>query len=802
MKATHMSTLLSGAQFSHHRDLFALLPRRPRLIPELIFIPENATRVAVYGAHQPRILTCAQGMSALAAFLDRLDGSSELEKVLADDALLSRDNALGMLSLLFRYGFLEEGEGLDADDQRPLASYCGRFVDNTRLYANRTAALKSARSRRLALVCPDDVQPLLRQALEAVVASIDIFSEPQQLASHRWDDALIIFDGSADDTSRQACVDALHHAGVRYFSCVTGADCTLVGPLTLPGISASYQCARAQCEQPSPASDRHEVAFRAVYAAHELAQLLLGLSSESYLNKVVVHSHLAEGGYTLAYKIARLPGTALSGLNNSRYLQPDSAAFTAWLHHTGTRLPPRDWLPPRSHQMHFTLDNLNRHASRPVRLHGQQHLQLPDSPLAERCLSPWQQPYAATQPLTLGNLGWLLRHATGYQTIDDGSLRRIAPSGGQLISCDLFVIVRQPLPGLPCGVWFYLGEDHQLVSVEGIDRQQLERLLQQPEEPVSLIVSANLNRVRGKYNDFSYNIVNLDAGVVNQYCALSASAAGWALREEHQIDLQWLAALLFFNEQDNPHIICQVLHLQGLQEAVTQRMVPCYETASSLVAVSHRPRPDTAFPSPTAAPAAHALLMSFSRGEKFTPLLLRRRAEYEYAQTPLQETLLDALVAISHTSLAQSRSRGMPALSMEPWLLLPEASGELAAGIYQCSGAERQHWRRRDTGFGREHLVDCINQLAFHKAGALLVWVADLEKTLQDYGAAGYRMQLQNAAASAMQCWLTALDCGLTGTLAGGLIEEGLVRHAAADGYREAPLFCLVLANPLPGEAD
>jgi hypothetical protein len=97
-------------------------------------------------------------------------------------------------------------------------------------------------------------------------------------------------------------------------------------------------------------------------------------------------------------------------------------------------------------------------------------------------------------------------------------------------------------------------------------------------------------------------------------------------------------------------------------------------------------------------------------------------------------------------------------------------------------------------------LADCINQLAFHKAGALLMWVADLEKTLHDHGAAGYRMQLQNAAASAMQCWLAALDCGLTGTLAGGVIEEGLIRHAGADGYREAPLFCLVLASPPPAE--
>ena len=802
MKATHMSTLLSGAQFSHHRDLYALLPKRPKLIPELIFIPENATRVAVYGAHQPRILTCAQGMSALAAFLDRLDGDSELESVLADDALLSRDNALGMLSLLFRYGFLEEGEGLDGDDQSPLASYCGRFVDNTRLHANRTSALKSARNRRLALVCPDDVQGLLREALTAVVGSIDIVTAPQQLSSQRWDDALVIFDGSAADSTRQACADALHHAGVRYFSCFTGADSTLVGPLTLPGISASYQCAHAQCERPSPARDRHEVAFRAVYAAHELAQLLLGLSSESYLNKVVVHSHLAEGGYTLAYKVARIPGTALSGLNDARYLPPESAVFTAWLHHTGTRLPPRDWLPPRSHQMHFTLDNLNRHASRPVRLHGQQHLELPDSTLALRCASPWLQQPAETQPLTLANLGWLLRHATGYQTTEDGTLRRIAPSGGQLISCDLFVVVRQPLPGLPCGVWSYLGEEHQLVKIDGVDRPQLERLLQQPEEPVSIIVSANLNRVRGKYNDFSYNIVNLDAGVVNQYCALSASAAGWALREDHQIDLQWLAALLFFSEQDNPHIVCQVLHLHGLQELATPLPTPRYETASSLVAVSHRPRPEVTRAARHDIPAAYGLLAPYSRGEAFSTLLMRRRAQYEYADTPVPERLLEALVAVSHTSLAQSRSRGMPSLAMEPWLLLPEASGELAAGIYQCRAGGRQHWQKRDSGFAREHVRDCINQLAFHKAGALLVWVANLEQTLHDYGAAGYRMQLQNAAASAMQCWLTALDAGLTGTLAGGLIEEGLVRHAVADGYHEAPLFCLVLANPLPGEAD
>ncbi|MEX5716471.1 hypothetical protein IC615_24875 [Serratia ureilytica] len=85
----------------------------------------------------------------------------------------------------------------------------------------------------------------------------------------------------------------------------------------------------------------------------------------------------------------------------------------------------------------------------------------------------------------------------------------------------MFVVVRRPLPEISCGAWFYLGEKHQLVRIDGIDCQQLEHLLQHPEEPISLIISGNLNRVRGKYNDFSYNIVNLDAGVVNQYCALS-----------------------------------------------------------------------------------------------------------------------------------------------------------------------------------------------------------------------------------------------------------------------------------------
>ncbi|CAI2128810.1 MULTISPECIES: nitroreductase family protein [Serratia] len=798
MKATHMSTVLSGAQFSHHNDLYALLPKRPKLIPELIFIPESDTRVAVYGAYQPRILTCVQGINTLAVFLERLDGVNVLESVLTDDATMSRENALGMLSLLFRYGFLEEGEGLDDGAPSHLASYCGRFVDNTRLHANRTAALQSARRRRLALVCPEDVSSLLQHALAPMAASIDVLTERPTSSALPWDDALIIFDGSESDVFRQACADGLHQAGVRYLSCIIGADRTLVGPYTLPNISASYQCARTQCEQPSPANDRQEVAFRAVYAAHELGQILLGLSSESYLNKVVSHSHRGEGEYTLAYKVARIPGTALSGLGHAAYLPPGEEAFTAWQHHIGTRLPPQGLLPPRSHQMHFTLDNLNRHASRPVRLHGQQHINLPDSALAERCPPPWRMSAMPSQPLTLANLGWLLRHATGYQKGEDGTLRRIAPSGGQLLSCDMFVVVRRPLPEISCGAWFYLGEKHQLVRIDGIDCQQLEHLLQHPEEPISLIISGNLNRVRGKYNDFSYNIVNLDAGVVNQYCALSARAAGWTLREDHGVDLQWLASLLFFTQQDNPHILCQVLHVQAPPSQGEPCPAPLYETASSLVAVSHRPRPAAAPASPT--PAALSSLATVHRDEPLSALLERRRATYDYADSPFPETWLNTLIAVAHAGLEQSRLRGMPALPMEPWILLPEASGELAAGIYQCSQADRRYWRKRDSGFGRAHLADCINQLAFHKAGALLMWVADLEKTLHDHGAAGYRMQLQNAAASAMQCWLAALDCGLTGTLAGGVIEEGLIRHAGADGYREAPLFCLVLASPPPAE--
>ena len=134
--------------------------------------------------------------------------------------------------------------------------------------------------------------------------------------------------------------------------------------------------------------------------------------------------------------------------------------------------------------------------------------------------------------LTLADLGQLLWAAQGI-TGSDGFLRA-APSGGALYPLDVYALIgREGVQGLEAGLYHYLPRRHGLAKTTGEDlRQPLSRAcLQQmwmTHAPVSLVVTAEYERIEKKYGARGQRYALMEAGHASQNIFLQAEALGLA----------------------------------------------------------------------------------------------------------------------------------------------------------------------------------------------------------------------------------------------------------------------------------
>lgn len=803
MNGKSMSASMSGKQFEEFRELMGMLPRMPRLIPELLLVPNGPKSVTFYGAQQPRTVHCEQGLGLFAKLLSCLDGKHRVEDISALFAAELPAGATGFISLLFRYGLLEEGDckALPVIADESVASYCARFFGTTLHHQSREEVMAHAKLIQLLIVCPPALISTLSAAFDGVgLHSIQFVSTQADVLQSNYTHALVVLDGGAADDAVLASADALYAAGKPYFIGDIGLDRVHVGPHVLPGMTASHRCLEAQLERPRAACDVLDTEYQCVYVAHVFLQVLLGLSIELYFNRVFVHPTTGHGEYPVLVKVARVPGTAFGGLNTVRALPLEHPAFTAWVHHVGVRPPPREYLSPRLFQMHFTVANINLHDAAVPKAYSPGAISL-SAPASLPDPLPWLELPCARSASTmlLAELAAVLRVAVGEQTLDDGSRRRIAPSAGQLQSCSFYVVANH-VQGLANGLYQYDGGGDALVPVTTARLMRLQHALyakEAPLPPVTLIATAHLARVRGKYEDFAYNLVHLDAGVACQYATLAAQAFGWSVTQEITFDKGRVAEGLMLTTFGDQQIACACLHLNrpSMSPDVVQRFSS--ETADTMVRC---PQVSLGLPLTTLCaevPAAlwQRTLRQHSEGRSTERTILDRRATYTYGTSPIDASMISSLVAFMHQTLWTLQSRGAPPLALRPWLLLPHATGAFEAGMYDCVGAAPSEWICRSPRLSRSMLGDCLNQENFREAGAVLVLMADLEQTFATYGQSGYGMLLLQSGSAVAGTWLAASGAGLVGTAAGGLIEAGFMRHAGIDGYRETPMFALALAN-------
>lgn len=162
-----------------------------------------------------------------------------------------------------------------------------------------------------------------------------------------------------------------------------------------------------------------------------------------------------------------------------------------------------------------------------------------------------------SQPLSIGDLSFLLWASTGIQRTEQGYEFRTVPSAGALYPVETYVVVNN-VEGLEKAVYHYNIRTHSLEELKTGDfgEEMAHAALGQKmcaNAAVVLVWTAIFDRQKWKYAQRAYRYVYLDAGHIAQNLALSATS----------IDLGSCQIGAFFDDEIN-----QIIGVDGAEESV------------------------------------------------------------------------------------------------------------------------------------------------------------------------------------------------------------------------------------------
>ena len=137
----------------------------------------------------------------------------------------------------------------------------------------------------------------------------------------------------------------------------------------------------------------------------------------------------------------------------------------------------------------------------------------------------------SSRPVTKGELSFLLWASTGVQRREHGDDFRTAPSAGALYPIETYIVVNN-VENLEKGLYHYNIEEHALEELELGDFGEVLAQAALGQEmlataPLVFIWTAIFARSKWKYRQRAYRYVYLDAGIIGENLALSATGIGF-----------------------------------------------------------------------------------------------------------------------------------------------------------------------------------------------------------------------------------------------------------------------------------
>jgi SagB-type dehydrogenase family enzyme len=762
-----------GHAFARDRDL--RLPERPRIIPELLVLPFGGDGAIFFGAEDDQVVGGRSARRVVEELRRHADGTRTLAELATVVPSLSAEHLRSALTLLASRGLLEEGEvqaPAAEDELGDTRAWLGRFVDVTRSNRNRDEALERLRTSRVRLLGPATLLHALGRELEA--AGVPLVDAGPTLT-------VAVSDEQTPPPTGTGPV----------FSVRLGAEEAEVGPLLAPGRSACPRCFARMHPQPRGVMDPDRARYFISHAGLQIVQLLAAIAQPALAGTFRAY-RFDQGELVSEQRHAPpLPGCSACGIGGPM-LAPDDPRLLAWIYHWSTVLPVRECVTPKAHQMHYRIANveLAREAKAPWRRDSGVRLPEPDPLTASRS---WNTPTrAGAEAPTLAELATVL-HAGAGEVGEGADRRRLAPTGGNLGSVDLWVAARR-VSGLAPGVYHYDPPRHRLERVAPLPGDR--------GAPAEIIGTGALARCAQKYGAFAYRLMYCDSGVALAHLHAAAAALGLCVREDAGLDELCLARTLGFAAAWERPLPTFVL-LLGAAEAppaaaprVAQRPATLARRAYSesvLDLLLDETARSAALPPGPSSPAP-------SRPRALAPLgsvLRRRRAVREYRAEAVDGSLASDLALEAALFLRERVAGGAAACFVRPRLAVARPAADLESGLYEVDvDAGRIVWRGQ---FSPQAMRRANNQHSLGEAPCALFFVGDFAAAIDAHGARGYRVMAQHAGAAAGHSWLHATALGLGGTAAGGVIVGGLREAAPLEVYRECPLLAFHFGLPAEG---
>ena len=788
-----------GRRFSADADL--VLPDRPRIPPELLVLPFDEDGLLFVGTKQTELLSGKSARDLLPRLIPHLNGHSTLEELASRFSWLAPGTIRNAVTLLYSRGLLEDGcPPPAATELQDVDSFLGRFVDVTRVNRNRREALDRLEASSILVGGSDEATDLMqRQLAGSGIGHLGLVKDAAEGDLRGCSLLVAVATREADDLTslleqaRQQRVWALHVRAAQ--------DVVQIGPLLIPGQVGCYRCMREMHALPRGDADPDLVSFWLGIAALEAFLVLSRVGDPRLHNGFNLFERTRHGLVNQYRHAVGVPGCSRCGLSGPA-LDPKSPAFLSRLLHSSASMPPHELRSPREHQNHYNAANIALTLELAEPYYGAPVIALPTArPLDEPL--PWFEIGHQRRGLNVEELASLLWYTAGYQKIEGGTLWRIAPTAGGLGSPELSVVARQ-VDGLPEGLYRYHSPGHALERLKDSPLPLLQAALGigAALPPCTIVGTASLGRVRSKYQNFSYRLVNLDAGVALGYLHDVAAALGLQIREYANIHDRAIAEAIGLPIAENRYVPTFAIGLGGeeprAQEIPTVLGLQVLDgviDAAGAPPSRPRTRPEWQENRFVRAARGEAQLTLSTLGS----VLLTRRSVRAYTIRPIAPTILQRFMALA-VDIGRARiESGGASVHVRPWLALRVPSGALAAGIYQIDVERPDELLRRSDGFSQHQMERCLVQKNLSSAPAMIFVTGDFGAALAERGSRGYRDLLLQAGSVVSRSLLVATAHGLGACASAGLIEASFRPLANIDGYRDCPLVALTVGYPAEG---
>jgi len=781
--------------FSADADL--ALPERPRIPPEVLVLPFDEDGLLFVGTKQTQLLRGRSARDLLPRLILHLTGGSTVEEIVSRFPGLASGTIRNAVALLYSRGLLEDGcPPPAAADLQDVDSFLGRFVDVTRANRNRREALDRLQASTVFVGGSDEAADLMQRQLAG--SGIGRLGHVRDAEGDLRGCSLLVAVATREADDLTSSLEQARQQGVWALHVRAAQDVVQIGPLLMPGQVCCYRCMREIHDLPHGDADPDLVSFWLGMAALEAFLVLSRVGHPHLHNGFELYERTRHGIVPQHRYVVGMPGCSRCGLGGPP-LDPKTPAFLSWLFHSSLSMPPHELRSPREHQHHYDASNIALTLEVDEPYYGAPVVALPTARLLDGPL-PWSEVESQRREIDLEDLATLLWYAAGYQKIEDGALRRIAPTAGGLGSPELFVIAHR-VRGLPEGLYRYHSPRHVLERLRDSSLPVLQAALgiATALPPCTIVGTGALGKLRSKYQNFSYRLVNLDAGVALGYLHDVAAALGLQVREYSNVHDKAIAEAISLPTAGNRYVPTFAIGLGGEDPRAQETFTALGPQVLDGVI-------DAAGPPPSQrrmrSDRQENRSVTAARGEAtptlstFGSVLLTRRSVRAYTMQPITPAILQRFTTLAVDICRKRIDSDGASVHVRPWLALRVPSGALGAGVYQIDVERPDDLVLRLGGFSRDDMERCLVQKSLSCAPAMIFITGDFGSALAERGSRGYRELLLQAGAVVSRSLLVATAHGLGACASAGLIEASFRPLANIDRYRDCPLVVLTAGYP------